>query len=458
MIRFEELIINENELFSNGRSLEVTNFVTFKDVEFPDIIFNNHEIKTSTNKIKYDEAIRGQTISDGHELYFKNCSFSGKLEFNGLFNRYVRFDDCSFTDIFLKDIYYDNEKAINGFMFIGIKSISSITVDFCQFNGNIHINHDSTEKLTITNLTITNSVFEKDFSFHSCNIDEIKINDSDFNSLSEFNNCEFKEKFDLSEITYKGFTLFDDCDFLQKAEFEYVIFEKFASFRKSIFHQGINLDYTSSDKEIHFFGVSILENDNPEKNTSQETYRIIKYNFEKLGNKIEANKYHALELNQKKRELEKNKWQNFSEYLVFKIHDMSSEHSTNWNLALLWIVMVGFLTTILEKSPYLLNVLPLSFLFAFALFENIKSRLIVFLMFFALVLFFSNEIFLKDIMQNMSLINLNGTIKPEIKEATVQNWWNTLSWWSTLIVFLNKISLGYLYYQFLMSIRKDTRK
>lgn len=281
---------------------------------------------------------------------------------------------------------------------------SVITVDYCTFKEHFYINNGylSDDKvIKVNTITIEDSTFEKDFGVYNAEIKAIKINNVDFESLAEFNEVTFQDEFDFKEISYKGFTLFDKCIFNTKAEFEYIIFEKFTSFRGSTFNKGLNLDYTSGDKEINFFGINGLESDESKHETSRETYRIIKNNFEKNGNKIEANKYHALELDQRRRELAKNKWKNISDYIVFKIHDLSSEHSTNWFLALFWMFVVSYIT-----NKFLGNELSIDCVFKYI---NILSK----------IEDFDNSYF---------------------------------------VMVFNKVSLGYLYYQFLTAVRKDTRK
>jgi len=421
MIKFEDLIISENKLFSNGNSLEVTRIIIFNDVEFSDITFNNYEIKYLTNIIEYGKNINGKGIQDSYDLYFKNCIFSGKLEFSSVLNRFVRFDNCTFDSVVLKDIYSSNEKVENGFIFKNIKLIKNLIVDSCELTGNFYIKKEDDEcknKININDLYIVNSVFSKDFSLNIMTINNIKIKDCDFNSLSEFIDVEFVEKFDFQEITYKGLTLFDDCKFNTKAEFKYIIFEKFTSFRGSKFSKGINLDYASNDKDVNFYGVTGLDSKISKQNTSQETYRIIKNQFEKLNNKIEANKYHALELEQRKKELEKDKWKNLSEYVVFKIHDLSSKHSTSYFRAILWIIFISFFTISLVHFDIVKDLFFHPSNFKFEYLPKIWS----------------------EFWQYINITNLE-----KLKDKP-------------FIFFFNKVSLGYLYYQFLTAVRKDTRK
>ena len=54
----------------------------------------------------------------------------------------------------------------------------------------------------------------------------------------------------------------------------------------------------------------------------------------------------------------------------------------------------------------------------------------------------------------MALINLTNSYFIFIGDVEK----NELNTWQIIVLFFNKISLGYLYYQFLMSVRKDTRK
>lgn len=286
-------------------------------------------------------------------------------------------------------------------------NLDSLEIHRCIFEEHFRINDGydiENQKIKISDTTIKDSVFEKDFTAYKAEIHMIEIRNVDFESLSEFNEVTFQEKFDLQEITYKGFTLFDNCTFNTKAEFEYIIFEKFSSFRNSTFIKGLNLDFTSADKEINFFGIKGLEINESKENTSQETYRIIKYNFEKIGNKIEANKYLTLELDKHRKTIWNSSdfsFQLLLDGVVSFLHWISSNHSSNWLIALIWIFIVSFLTNI-----YLDNMLNIEHIFRYV---NILSKI-------------------EDFHH------------------------------SYYMMVLNKASLGYLYYQFLTAVRKDTRK
>ncbi len=119
-----------------------------------------------------------------------------------------------------------------------------------------------------------------------------------------------------------------------------------------------------------------------------------------------------------KKNLQKNKYKNFAEYLVFKIHDISSKHSTSWFRAVLWIIFIGFFTIFLVH------------------FDIVKD------------LFFHPSNFKTEYLSKIwnefwQYINITNLEKLKNKPD---------------IFFFNKVSLGYLYYQFLTAVRKDTRK
>ncbi|MFT5661629.1 MAG: hypothetical protein ACI9TV_002276 [Sulfurimonas sp.] len=412
----------------------------------------------------------------GHTVTFSNLEFDEKVKINTYCLVLSQDEKCKTIDNEIYRFQHHYQDGVNTLEF------EKMDYDFsgCKFNDEVHFNlpencaidvagsifeehfyinneyYFDEKKISINQIRIKNSVFKRDFCVYKACINEIEIENVDFQSLSEFNEVEFKNKFNLSEITYKDFSLFDKCIFHTKAQFEYIIFEKFTSFRESVFKNGINLDYTSSDKEIHFFGIKGLDTNSSKENTSQETYRTIKHNFEKLGNKIEANKYHGLELDQQRRKLEKDKFENWREYFVFKLHDLSSEHSTNWFLPISWVAFIGFMSTFAMKSFLLILIgLPTVYLFVAAISNDKSYRLMSSLGLFTVGVFLTNIVYenyfsWSDVVKNMSLISLETMVNG----ANVQS----RGVYDLLIIFLNKIFLGYLYYQFLMSVRKDTRK
>ncbi|CAA6808271.1 MAG: Unknown protein [uncultured Sulfurovum sp.] len=182
--------------------------------------------------------------------------------------------------------------------------------------------------------------------------------------------------------------------------------------RRAKFYKGVDLDYTNIQEEMNFFAVENLDTKESKKETSQETYRIIKHNFEKIANKVEANKYHALEL-EKKLEDSNNP---LSERLVLWFHWFFSRNGTNWMLPLFFIILIGMSTVLfIHLDSLVIQDFRNWDLWKRGLSESFK---------YIYILYKDNDL-----------------------------------WDNHPIIFaLNKFFLGYLYYQFLIAVRKDTRK
>lgn len=422
MIKFEDLMYGHNELYFS-ENFEFKDGFSFRNIKFENIALDNNSIGSIDRQIfQFTNTINGTGVFDTHNFNFIDCSFDGELKLNNVINRTVKFENCSFTDIILKNIKRNNEEVKNGFTLKNIKSIKNLTVDSCEFHGKFYINKQDDEisnQLNIGKLIIKNSEFKNNFKLHNCKVNEIEIKDVDFEKNADFYKSKFIKGIDENDIyfksiNFKGLALFGDTEFFQKLIYKYVTFEGHNHFKSAKLHKGLDLEYTNIQKEINFYGIEILD----KTTTSQETYRIIKNQFEKLNNKIEANKYHALELDQRKRELEKDKCGNFAEYLVFKIHDISSKHSTSWVRAVLWMIFIGFFTIFLVHFDIVKDLVfhPLNFKIEYL------SKI-------------WNEFW-----QYLNITNLE-----KLKDKP-------------FIFFFNKVSLGYLYYQFLTAVRKDTRK
>ncbi|MDD5158625.1 MAG: hypothetical protein PHI47_09680 [Sulfuricurvum sp.] len=368
-------------IYSEIEKINSTYFVSF--------IFDKCHIKFWNENVNLD-----------WHILFNECKLNVYIENSKIYHIHLlarNFQNCEFEQISLLNditiIHID----------LNLTSIKMLQLVKTEILDN-EINKIELNNCEINEMTIIDSTFKRDFTIYKTKINIIAIKNVDFEVLSEFNEVTFQEEFDLSEITYKGFALFDKCIFNTKAKFEYIIFEKFVSFRGSIFNKGLNLDYTSGDKEINFFGINGLESKESRKNTSRETYRIIKYNFEKIGNKIEANYYHTLELARYRNDIWKH---SLLDGIVSFFHWLSSNYSTNWFLSLFWIFIISICTNLsLGNDLIILNKIQFECIFKYI---NILS----------------------------SINDFNN---------------------SYIIMVLNKVSLGYLYYQFLTAVRKDTRK
>ncbi len=421
-----KLATDFNEQFKNDNSPYISrdaenNTKIYNELNFEDFILNldtTSIINKDTNKIEInvnnmiyitlDKSYKCNTI------IFRNCKFAN-LEICVLTHKVI-FDNCTIDNL---EIIKKNYNKVSETIHINGGTIDKLTIDNSTIKNKFYINKQSdtnNQALTIDKLIIKDTIFKENFKLHRCTVNDFILEDVDFEKNADFFMSVFTQKLANNDkkniyfkaINFKGLALFGDTKFKEKLIFKYVTFEGHNHFKSAELHKGLDLEYTNIQKEINFYGIDILDT----RKTSQETYRIIKHQFNKLGNIIEANKYHALELEQKRINLSNIKFkslQNLSEWMVFSFHKVFSNHSSSWYIALFWIFVIGGLTYLSIDNFVCLR-------------HNCTSNWI-------------------DYFKYISIINLDNCIKE-----------------NPLIFVLNKISLGYLYYQFLLSVRKDTRK
>ena len=305
-------------------------------------------------------------------VFFIETTFT----YNYVIKKDISIHNCTFLD----EIIFQNNTFEGRLSFMNLNFTDEFVFDYCNFNKEVSCILNL-KKLKNIKLSFENSKFNEKFLMSDLDFSDCKVSfkNTMFNNLVDFHNTKFNDV-----------TVFIDC----------------------VFQKPLDLRNTILKGEVNFLDIKFTELSN------QETARLIKHQFEKLNNKIEANKYHALELDQRKRELEKDKCGNFAEYLVFKIHDISSKHSTSYFRATLGIVFIGFFTIFLVHFDIVKDL----FLHP----SNFKTE-------------YLSKIW-NEFWQYINITNLE-----KLKDKP-------------FIFFLNKVSLGYLYYQFLTAVRKDTRK
>jgi len=382
------------------------NSIQFKDNDYNNKTFRITEnfIEICMNKIKENDFLIDNNELTKIEINFKNCQFSNIIIKKQNIKASILFD-------------YD-EKSKN-------LEIQKFIIFGSKFDGKFYINKQysgNNQTLKINSFKLENTVFKENFKLHHTDLCEFNIEDTDFYKHADFFKSKFfkgtliedkdekinKNDIGFKAINFKGLALFGDTEFSKKLIFKYVTFESFSHFRKAKLFEGLDLDYSNIQNEMNFFDVEKLESTKAKNNTSQETFRIIKHNFNKIGNVIEGNRYHSLELKKRRNQL-KIFSADFFNYLVFFFHWISSNHSKNWVLPIIWIFAVGYFT-------YL------------SLDNFVCARYGC-----------SNDLI--DIFKYISIINYDDCIKK-----------------NSIIFILNKVLLGYLYYQFITAIRKDTKK
>jgi hypothetical protein len=360
-------------------------------------------------------------------MNFNDCKFQSNIK--QIFVRYsksieeIEFVTCDFQRIAFPESTKEN-KFIDFNLYGG--SIDSLDISNQNIYNKLYLNKQSwqnNEELEIQNLTICNSKFYENFKLHNSKVKNISLVDTDFEKQCDFYKTHFSqgENHDIEDkaiyftaLNIKGLALFGSCTFEEKIYFNYITFEDVSHFKNTTFNKGLDLENTNIKNEINFYAIEIID----KQNTSQETYRTIKHHFEKLGNVIEANKYFALELEQKRQNLKKEEG-NWKERWVFNLHNLSSKHSTDWFRALCLICSVGLITVGIVNFEIIIKIVFHPSLFKSDYLLN----------------------FMIEFFQYLSIININDKLKD-----------------NPFAFIINKVLLGYLYYQFIISVRKDTKR
>ncbi|WP_164469863.1 hypothetical protein [Aliarcobacter cryaerophilus] len=372
------------------------------DIHFPEDSFNKllkmiNSIKIGLFECKFYENIE-----------LKKENLNKKLE-------YLSFYECNMNMINIVHINID------------------IVIDIydCNFK-NLYVQFVKLNELKI------NKVKSLNIQINDSTIDFLSISDSSLNHLNFLNGINKNTILKNIKIENTGFntTFLDRLDFIDVE-----------------IKNKIDLKNSFIPTNSSFFGLKsskgILDVAN------RETARKIKDSFEKQNNIIEANKFYALEMKEREKELERDirEGKNFFEWLVFKIHGLSSNHSQDWTLALFWIISFTFLSVTIEKifnsSVGLLDKYILSLIISVGItfinfhIANTKKTyyLISIFIYYCIYSIFTQDLLLKYFSKTLNPFSLMQTDDPI----------NGLQ-------LLYKIIIAYLIYQFIVSIRQNTRR
>jgi len=426
----------------------------------PEININIKDIKKPNNIMEDIDQIEVE------DILFDTCDFDKDINFINKFKYNVTFRNCN-----IKKIVFESAENIKDIELINC-TIENVKIINSSFDGKFYINDQKkgNSNVIINYFEIKESKFNNNFKLHNTTVKKVLIDGVDFEKNADFFKATFIKGTKTREgdndkdivfysVNVKGLTIFEECEFHENFSLKYVTFSGLAQFRSAEFFDGLNLDKTNTEKEMNFYDIKLHEPNisifrkilhtvwkQYDDRTSQETYRILKYNSEQIGNIIDANQYHSLELEKRKDYLRdklienishlccmikakvysyfskqedcKNKYNagnlkdnlKLTDLVIFIANYGASKFGTSWFTGLRWIIYVGFLTTILMYGW------DIEFLL-----ENKPFLLIV-------------------VARNMSIIHFDD-----------------LKYFPLMFLF-NKVALGYLYYQVVTAVRKDTRK
>ncbi|MDR2790008.1 MAG: hypothetical protein LBB59_03420 [Campylobacteraceae bacterium] len=367
-------------LVNDSRNNAIEDFLKEYPIVFTEIHFPN----TETSSLIYkDYSILFKKLS---KIHFNYCHFYvGYLE---LENIEYFFQDCEFHEnwslqdlpilenvndvLYQQCIFHKNTSCSNRSLSTTIyyklkcrqfesctfkKSLEfyNVIIDKSLFN-----NYDGFE-MNINELVLEDCIINDKLELIKSNIQNAKIENCNFEKTTKFVMSNFNA-FKIKQCTFSDFAILDDCKFgIEKegdiVDFEYVTFLNSANFRNTTFCNGLLFDRTNTKESPNFLGIKIIEPENVEQilNRLRETYRIIKYSFDKIGNTIEANKFYEYEMNKYKQELKvKNKlWYNSQEGFVFAFNSFISNFGQKWHKPFMLIIvalLVRYFSLLLVKN------------------------------------------------------------------------------------------------------------
>jgi len=373
-----------------------------------------------------------------------NVMFQNKIQRyiqNSMKNDAYEFNYIIFPNINKKiDLFYNLNEGFTKDEFLDVKFHK------CHFLGEINFISLRKGKEIIFNechllgeINFMNLKFENSFLFEGCIIEcDIQFKNISFMKSVSFINSTFKNKIEFIHIKFHQQAFFNDIK-IKNMKFENLFFSNESNFLN------IRNELGNKLKSHNIF--------------NRETARIIKNSFEQQNNIIEANKYYELEMKKREEELNSKEKNNWFERLIFNIHGIASNHSQDALLALFWIVIVGvfasyfsFYTMQDKIGNYVhFNILP--FLGTMALsfsiigckyiFKKLEKMYYYFvLVFFPLLYYYTT---------NDSWFTLfSNTINP----FSIMTKGETLN----LGMLIFKVIIAYLIYQFVVSVRQNTRR
>lgn len=476
---FDKLhVVFKNCIFEDSadfKKYQFSNEIKFNNCTFNSDIHLPESLSVSFDQTKFYNQI---SLNNLLAIYPETRSIFNECEFlqGCKFNEYTTieahiFRNCKFNEgIFGRNILFKKKVFNHGWNFVsteygkqGFYNIKHIKLGECVFEDDFILNDDldvnleySLIKFKIYTLELHRSIFKKSFKLINSEISLPYLISVRFEGLVDLTNSilgiensdSILDYIIFSFVEFKDIVKFNNVSFLTKTNFNGAIFFDSNTFINCKFSQSLNFENTIFKVEGNFLNIQgELEN--------RETARIIKNALDKNDNIIEANKYYALEL--KKQEIDLNWISDFSEKLIFKFHKISSNHSQDWLLVLLWILNITFVYSAytqelcLDEKVFLALgvyclVLPVLFI-EYCAFLDLKG--ITKFLIYGIYILFGYCIY-GFLTCDFALNCVSSDFNP----FSIMTKGETLTFGTLLF----KVIIAYLIYQFIVSVRQNTRR
>jgi len=189
--------------------------------------------------------------------------------------------------------------------------------------------------------------FEKKANFYSVNFQGYAdFTSSQFKNTAYFHNANFSNNTKSSDKEHIADVSFWMCSFKGITHFTHTEFNDSLFFVNSRFHgltdfygakiKNLNLRATIIDLNLYFLGATVVAQ-------NRETYRIIKNEFIKQNNRIEALKYYHKEMRAYQTELtgDGGTLKRFDEKILLFLNMISNYYGQSWILGVVFTLLIG---------------------------------------------------------------------------------------------------------------------
>lgn len=451
----------------------ITKYDKLEKIRFFDCYFYGKEdfFKLKELKLEFDNCHFYENIKDirFQDVFFHKCEFYKSCELCNQDSRKIVIENCFFMDCKINTINFKGLEFTNK-LFLNC-NINNLILNNCIFNSDFiliynDISNKSNNKINLLNFD--ESTFNKKVKIQFHNISEATFYNTKFENLADFYQTKFNNVI-FERTDFKNISVFSETEFNCDVDFKYTKFLGKSIFRDMVIKGKLNLRDTIFADDANFLDITSEERKIDENGefygepkviqvANRETARIIKNFYDSSNNIIEANKFYALEMKKREKELTKDieNGRNIVDWLIFKAHAISSNHSQDWLLALFWIIVIGALYTIISfcstntclnniNTPILIGSIFLVSLYSLHVYN--KNDYKQFTKYIFLFLLFVNYFALtKDVTLSCLADKINPFSIMTSEEPI------------TFGLLMFKITIAYLIYQFIVSVRQNTRR
>lgn len=514
----ENFITIKNKIFEDDN--DYNKFLDkFIDIKFINCTFDNcfsDSIVTNNNShLKFDKCILKGNFSHiiCESIIFENCeienyNFSNNNEDKIIIEKLLfinsKIKDLELEGVILKYQLFKNNnnlkeeyKIINSLILKNSIVEKNFIIYLSEDNPKNDIENDI-EKFKINKLDLSNTIFNEDVKvkIQFCEISDAIFFNSKFKDLADFYQSIFYSV-NFKRTDFEKIVVFSECEFYCNVYFLYTKFLSKSIFRDTVVTGELDLRNSIFDDEANFLDITskkrlkingqFIGEPTDIKVANRETARIIKNFYDNSNNIIEANRFYKLEMNKRLEEFKNFPSTDFRtfEKSVFRLHWISSNHSQNWLIPLFWIIIITFLYSLLSYYDLIdickknltfadcntfSNILNNKEHIATSLIKNPYIQIIMILyacMSFSLILFlyFSKKSFLYSLLLAL-LPFFYFTYGYLTKDYNLKFFSSILNPFSimtgvdklTFFGLIYKSIIAYLIYQFIISIRQNTRR